>query len=148
MGRSQGARAASASSIEISFEYKSVRCREKLKLVPKVANLKFAANLKARIEHEIAVGTFDYGHHFPNSKRALMFAHHPAQTVTVGELLTDWLKSAHAKLEPETYGDYAEYVANTWRPRFGARKLSDLTLERVEEWISEQTCGRSESSIC
>lgn len=142
MGRGSGARAASATSIEISFEYRGVRCREKLKLPPSPANLKFARNLKARIDHEIAVGSFDYGYHFPRSARARLFARNPAQTVTVGELLTEWLRQAHSKLEPETYGDYAEFVARTWRPRFGKLRLSDLTLERVYEWIGEQTSSR------
>lgn len=142
MGRGTGVSAASASSIEITFEYRGVRCREKLKLPPNAANLKFAGNLKARIEHEIAVGSFDYGFHFPKSRRARTFAKNPAQTLTVGELLTDWLRQAHPQLEPETYGDYAEFVARTWRPRFGKLRLSDLTLDRVYEWIREQTSSR------
>lgn len=142
MGRGSGVRAASASSIEVSFEYRGVRCREKLKLPPSAANLKFAGHLKSRIEHEIAVGSFDYGYHFPRSRRARAFARNPAQTVTVGELLTEWLRQVHPQLEPETYGDYAEFVARTWRPRFGKLRLSDLTLERVYDWMAEQTAGR------
>jgi integrase len=91
MGRGTGVRAISASSIEISFEYRGVRCRERLKLVANVANLKFATNLKARVEHDIAIGSFDYSQHFPRSKKARALSKNPAQIVTVGELLTEWL---------------------------------------------------------
>jgi len=142
MGRGKGARAASASSIEISFEYKGTRCREKLKLAPNVANLKFAANLKARIEHEIVTGSFEYGTHFPRSKRAKLFAKTPATVVTVGELLTEWLASVRKTLEPETYELYARYVRTTWRSEFGPLYLSDLTVTRVQNWIDAQTTSR------
>jgi integrase len=142
MGRGTGVSAASRSSIKISFEYRGVRCREKIKLPPNPANLKFCGNLKATIEREIAIGSFDYAKHFPRSQRAKQFAKNPAQLVTVGELLTDWLASVRGKLEPETYADYAEYVENTWRPRFGTDRLSDFTMDAVEIWISEQTAGK------
>lgn len=142
MGRGTGVSAASRSSIEITFEYRGVRCREKIKLPPNPANLKFCGNLKGTIENEIAMGSFDYAKHFPHSRRAKLFAKNPAQLVTVGELLTDWLKSVRAQLEPETYADYAEYVENTWRPLLGKDRLSDLTRERVTNWIDEQTAGK------
>lgn len=142
MGRGPGVRAASASSIQISFEYRGVRCREKLKLAPTEANLRFGAKLKARIEYEIAVGLFDYGKHFPQSRMARKLSSHPAQLITVGELLTDWLTKVAQELEPETYADYAEYVKNTWRPKFGAMRLSDLTVEKVYEWMAGQTAGK------
>lgn len=142
MGRGTGVRAASASSIEISFEYRGVRCREKIKLPPNQANLKYAGRLKITIEHEIEIGTFDYGKHFPRSKRAKLLAKTPATVVTVGELLTEWLTSVQRKLEPETYDLYERYVRTTWRPRFGRELLIDLTAARLEEWIGEQTTTR------
>lgn len=138
MGRGSGVRAASATSIEISFEYAGSRCREKLKLAPNPPNLRYASNLKARIEHEIAVGSFDYAKYFPKSKRARTLARNPSQTLTVGELLTEWLRHVRSRLEPETYADYAEYVARTWRPTFGMLRLSDLTLERVYDWMADR----------
>ncbi len=143
MGRGPGVRAASASSIQIDFRYRGVRCRERVKLDPMAGTSRnFGRQLKARIEHEIALGTFDYAHYFPDSQRARKFALNPASVVTVGELLTEWLKSVRAQLEPETYGDYAEYVARTWRPRFAALPLSDLTLARVNDWMAEQSSSR------
>jgi integrase len=143
MGRGPGVRAASKTSIQIDFRYRGARCRERVKLDPAAGTSRnFGKQLKARIEHEIALGTFDYAHHFPDSPRARKFAQNPSTVVTVGELLTDWLKSVRAQIEPETYGDYAEYVARTWRPLFGARPLSQLTLALVNDWIAGNTASR------
>lgn len=141
MGRGSGVRAASASSIRIGFEYRG-RCKEIIRLAPNEANLRFARNLKARIEHEIAIGTFDYAKHFPQSRRAKLFAKNPAQLVTVGELLTEWLASVRAQLEPETYADYSEYVENTWRELLGKTRLSDFMASTITEWIAGKTCSR------
>lgn len=142
MGRGSGVRAASATSIEISFEYRGVRCREKIKLAPNPANLKYAGRLKATIEHEITVGSFDYAHHFPRSRRAKLLAKTPATVVTAGELFTEWLKSVHRTLEIEQYDLYERYIRKTWRPRFGKLLLIELTAARLAEWISEQTTSR------
>lgn len=150
MGRGSGVCAASASSIRIGFEYRGARCKEKIRLVPNAANLKFALNLKARIEHEIAMGSFDYAQYFPKSRRAKLFAKNPAQLVTVGELLTAWLASVRPQLEPETYADYSEYVENIWRPLLGAMRLSDFSMSKLTEptaegelsWMAAQACGR------
>lgn len=62
-------------SIRILFMYKGVPCRETLKNIKvNAVNLKYARNLKAQIEHEITLGTFDYLKHFPGSKRGLKLA--------------------------------------------------------------------------
>lgn len=141
MGRGTGVRAASARSIEISFEYHG-RCREKIRLAPNAANLKFVQNLKARIEHDIAVGSFDYGKYFPSSHRAAKLAKNRAAIILCGELFTAWLKHAATQLEPETYGDYKEYIENVWRPRYGAKPITALTLPDLYDWIDGQTAGR------
>lgn len=142
MGTRPGVRASSETSITIDFRFRGVRCREKLKLRPTPANLAFARKLKARIEHEIAVGTFDYAVHFPASPRARSLAKTPALAVTVGELMSEWLQRARPELEPETYRDYAEYVKNTWAEKFGPLTLSAFSRDLVEDWIASQTTSR------
>jgi Arm domain-containing DNA-binding protein len=77
-GAGSGVRAASSSSIEISFELDGVRCREKIKLPPTAVNLRLARNKKSAIVDEIAAATFDYATHFPNSKLAQRMADAPA----------------------------------------------------------------------
>jgi integrase len=142
MGRGQGVRADSASSITIDFYFRGIRCRPKLKLAPTPANRRYAERLKAQILNEIALGTFDFAKHFPDHPHARRLAREPAQVVTVGELLTEWMQAAKAELEPETYGDYRETVDNVWRRELGQLPLAQLTLARVQRWVGEQTVSR------
>jgi len=74
MGRGgRGVRAVS-DSIQITFMYRGVRCRERITLKPTATNLKKAEQHKAAIEHAISIGTFDYSVTFPGSPRAAKFA--------------------------------------------------------------------------
>jgi integrase len=141
MGRGTGVRAATKTSIQISFEYQGVQCRERLRIKPTPENLKYAQRMKGTIEQEIAFGSFDYGKHFPESRHALKFSRDPSRLMLVGKLLTDWLAAARLRLEPETYTDYAEYVENVWRPTFGKLRLCDLTAALVQEWINSYPAG-------
>ena len=60
MGRAgSGVKAASETSIEITFAYRGVRCRERIKLKPTAANLKAAERHRAAILDAIAKGTFE-----------------------------------------------------------------------------------------
>jgi integrase len=78
MGRNgPGLRAASKESIEITFAYRGVRCRERLPLEPTAANLKRAARHRAAIQLAIEDGTFDYARTFPESPRRLLFMTNP-----------------------------------------------------------------------
>ena len=85
--KSAGVRARSESSIQIDFYYRGIRCRERIKLHPTPRNLSYAAKLKARIEHEIATGEFEYKKHFPDSPRAKQFCVVPGDTLTIKDYL-------------------------------------------------------------
>ncbi|WP_414058492.1 Arm DNA-binding domain-containing protein [Pseudomonas sp. HR96] len=67
----RGSSGISDSSIEITFIYRGVRCRERITLKPTATNLKKAEQYKAAIEHAISIGTFDYSVAFPGSARLL-----------------------------------------------------------------------------
>ncbi len=58
------------SNLRITFMWRRRRCRESLGLPITKANIKYAAQLRAAILHEIKLGTFDYARHFPDSKHA------------------------------------------------------------------------------
>jgi integrase len=91
MGRDgRGVRAISDSSIEITFMYRGVRCRERITLKPTATNLKKAEQHKAAIEHGISIGAFDYATTFPGSSRAAKFAP-KASLERVAGFLTRWL---------------------------------------------------------
>jgi integrase len=134
-------RGVSPVSILIDFYYRGVRCKERLKLPPTVANTKFAANLKAQIQAEIARGTFDYGKYFPNSKRARMLSRTPGTAVSIERALAQWLAGMKSQIEHTTYRDYELAIDRVWVPKFGTLRLPELTRAALKEWVSEQTCG-------
>lgn len=140
-GRQAGVRVATASSVTVDFYYRGVRCRERLKLKPTTANLKFAANLRAQIQAEIARGTFDYAEHFPNSSKARMLSRTPGATVTIGPALERWLKGMEGQIAHSTYGDYDLAIQNVWWPACGKMRLTDITRAWLKEWVAERPCG-------
>lgn len=146
MGRGSGVRATTESSIGISFQYRKVRCRERIKLAPTPQNKKFVGRLKATIEHEIAIGTFDYSKHFPDSKRAKRFALGPNAQALLRTALRDYCESLRGSLEPETvrdYGNDSELVA-AWFPK--DRALAEITRAEIRRAISKQNLSRQRIS--
>ena len=91
-------------SIQIDFYYIGKRCRETLKLEPTKPNLTFAKRLKATIQHEIAIGTFDYSKHFPQSKNATLGS--KTSNKTISEALDDYIKSAKRTCALSTWKNY------------------------------------------
>jgi integrase len=146
MGRGKGVRAASKSSIGISFQYNGARCREKLKLAPTPANKKFAERLKATIEHELATGTFDYAKHFPTSKRARKLARTPGAAIKIGEQLITWLDSHENDIEPETFTDYELDIEKRLKPAFGEMYLTDQIVPAVQKWAHDSGLSRKRLS--
>jgi len=142
MGGRTGVSAASASSIQIDFRYGGARCREKLNLPPTKPNLKYAARLKATILHEIALGTFDYAKHFPNSPRAKVLARQRGSVYKVREILGAWLDRVEKTLQPETYADYSEFIRRTWLPLYGDRAADQLPLSVINDWIAAQAMSK------
>lgn len=135
MGRGPGIRALGAHSIQIDFRFRGVRCREVVRLEANKANLRHAANLKARIEHEIAVGTFDYRAHFPDSRRAATFADpDQPEPVRLAKYLDAYVESLESQVEPETLDDYREYATVLGATRWGKGTLQELTRAAVREW--------------
>lgn len=142
MGRGPGIRQR-GDGIQIDFRYRGIRCRELLRLEPTKANLKFAANLKARVEHEIATGTFNYAKFFPNSKRALEADTSPlGSKKLVHEVVDEYVESLAAEIQPETLVDYREYAVVISKTQWGRMPLKDLKEKHVREWASKLEVGR------
>ena len=139
--RPTGVRAATQRSIEIDFYYKGARCRERLKLPPTTANMKFAGNLKAQVEAEIARGTFDYAKFFPDSKRAVTLSRLPGAALTIAKALETWHAGMKSQIEHTTFRDYDLAIQNVWIPAFGTKRLTELTRGDLKEWVSAQSCG-------
>lgn len=140
MGRGPGVRAVGAEAIQIDFRWKGVRCRERLRLRPTEANLKYVRRLKATIEHEIALGTFEYARHFPTARRA--HAGVSAGTTSLSTALQAYIDSLTGSVEPETIREYrrdAEIVAQ-WFPQ---ATLQSLTRAEVRNALAKHNLSRA-----
>jgi integrase len=141
MGRGPGIRAVGPEAIQIDFRWRGIRCRERLRLKPTPANLKFATRLKATIEHEIATGTFDYAKHFPDSDRARKLAS-AGSSLPLRTALRGYVASLAGSVEPETlreYGNDAETIAEG----LGNPSISRLTKAQVRDWIATLQLSKS-----
>ncbi|WP_269519531.1 tyrosine-type recombinase/integrase [Alteromonas sp. BMJM2] len=121
-------------SISIDFQFKGVRCRETLINVRATKdNIKFAANKRTTILHEIVMQTFSYRKHFPNSKRASQFE--PALVVpTVEESLLLWLEGKKSEVSKKTHDLMEKRVHKHIIPKFGPRKIDTLLQSEIKRW--------------
>ena len=138
MGSRRGIRAISASTIQIEFIYRGVRCRERIKLEPTPRNMRYAANFRGAILDAIERGTFEYREFFPNSRRLRQFV--PAgQLKTVGAALDEYLETGEKSLNRSTWLDYRNSVQNKLKPAFGGTPLADLTRADIKAWTATQS---------
>lgn len=135
MGRDgRGVRGVSDSSIEITFMFKGVRCRERIALKPTATNLKRAEQHKAAVEHAIANGTFDYAVTFPNSRRAAQFAPEKCQETLAG-YLARWLAAKQKHVSSSTHEGYRKIVELRLIPALGPHMLTNLTRKLIRDWL-------------
>jgi len=136
MGRGgRGVRAVSDSSIEITFMYRGVRCRERITLKPTATNLKKAELHKAAIEHAISIGTFDYSVTFPRSPRAAKFAPETSRETLSGFLIR-WLNAKEQHVASSTFDGYRKLVTLRLIPALGDTMLVDLKRKAVRDWLN------------
>lgn len=141
MGRDgRGVRAVSDTSIEITFMYRGVRCRERIALKPTATNLKRAEQHKAAVEHAIAAGTFDYSVTFPGSPRAAKFAPE-ASRETVAGFLGRWLESKRKHVSSSTFDGYRKIVELRLVPALGPIMVVDLKRKAVKDWLDTLKVG-------
>jgi integrase len=139
MGRGPGVRSVGREAIQIDFRWRGVRYRERLRLRPTAANLKYAARLKATLEHEIAIGTFDYAKHFPRSVRRA--AHAGSAGIGLKSAMLGYLDSLRGQLEPETLDKYRHDAASVagWFPE---KTLQSLTRADVRNKVASLALSR------
>lgn len=141
MGRGgRGVRAVSDSSIEITFMYRGVRCRERITLKPTATNLKKAEQHKAAIEHAISIGTFDYSVTFPGSARAAKFAPEVSRE-TVNGFLTRWLEGKKKHVASSTFEGYRKLVTLRLIPALGDTMMVELKRKAVRDWLDTLEVG-------
>lgn len=137
MGRDRsGVKTGSASSIEISFNYKGTRCRERLKLKPTPANIKKAEIFRASVLQAIYEGTFVYHESFPDSTRVKEFAEQPGDVQTTADYLDDWLEGKKDHVKASTYDGYRMAV-NMWKTAVGTTALSELKRPNIRKALDD-----------
>lgn len=135
MGRDgRGVRGVSASSIEITFMYRGVRCRERIALKPTATNLKRAEQHKAAVELAIANGTFDYAVTFPNSPRAEQFAPE-ANRETVAGFLARWLEAKKRHVSSSTWEGYRKLIEHRLTPGLGRLMVVEFRRKHAKDWL-------------
>ena len=137
-----------SNSLVIDFRYRGQRCRETLKnLAPTKSNIRFAERKRSAILLEITQGSFDYSHHFPDSRNATKFSDNAAQFKTISTALDEWLAIAKTNVTPNTYRGYAGAVENYVRPAFGSLTLGQLTRTKIQHWIASDLSKLQSSGI-
>lgn len=122
-------------SIVLDFTYMGQRCRETLRVKPTKTSIKEASRKREAILYEIAMGTFEYGCHFPTSKNALKFSRNKGALITIEQALKGWLKKAEKRCQFSTIRDYNSAVYYHLIPTFGSLTLDEFKLSHVYEWL-------------
>ncbi len=127
-------------AIEIQFQFRGVTCKEMLSSLnpDKKGDQRYAINLKAEIENAIERQTFRYTDYFPDSRRARLFGH-AVSTVTVKDLLEEWLKDVERTHPHSTYRCYKKSCNAHLIPEFGSIRARELTPQQIREWVRSRT---------
>lgn len=135
MGRGPGVRAVSGRSLQLDFKWQGVRYRPRLRLTPTPANIRYAARLKATIEHEIATRTFDLGKHFPE------LAKRTPNGTRLSHIMGDYIRGLSKELEPETIEEY-ENDAEIFAAGVEDPPASQLTRARIRKWVNDSSLSK------
>lgn len=131
-----GVKPATESSIEITFQYQGVRCRERIALKPTPANLKRVEQHRAAIEYSIREGTFDYAATFPNSTRAGKLVRTVPELMTLTVWLETWLARVKTDLKASTFDGYRKIINGQLIPALGNKTVQEFKRKDVREWFA------------
>ncbi|MFR9719929.1 Arm DNA-binding domain-containing protein [Aeromonas diversa] len=125
-------------TINITFTYRGVRCREPLSNLPNTqANIRYASRLLAEIQGKIERGQFSYADHFPRSKKLKLFGA-GSRAARVEDYLDEYLVRCERRgLSPSTIAGYRKCknaLANLHKIL-----ISELTPAILKTWLSETT---------
>lgn len=127
----------SGETINITFTYKGVKCREPLSnLEVNNKNLKYAERTLGEIHNKIERGTFIYAEYFPRSARLKIFGN-AATGKTVKMYLDEYLKICETRnLSPSTIGGYKK--CRNALSELHIFPASELTPAALKTWIQNQ----------
>lgn len=125
-------------TINITFTYKGVKCREPLSnLEVSSKNLKYAERTLGEIHNQIERGTFVYAEYFPRSARLKLFGN-AAAGKTIKMYLDEYINICETrKLSPSTIGGYKKCCSAL--AALHSLPASELTPAAMKAWIQSRT---------
>lgn len=139
MGRNGiGVKAASKTSIEITFQFNGIQCRERIKLKPTSVNLTRAENHRRAIIEAIENGTFDYSVTFPDSKNIVRVKE--PDPLTLGQYLDDWLIRRKKQIKTSTFVGYSKIIKSV-NQQIGNIPIKDFRRKHAAEFAASLNCG-------
>ncbi|MBL5932264.1 site-specific integrase [Lelliottia amnigena] len=125
-------------TINITFTYRGVKCREPLSnLEVNNKNLKYAERMLGEIHNKIERGTFVYAEYFPRSARLKIFGN-AATGKTVKMYLDEYLKICETRgLSPSIIDGYKK--CRSALASLNIFPASELTPAALKNWIQSQT---------
>lgn len=129
-------------TIQISFIFRNVECKETISLPPTKENIRRAVNKRNIILAEIDARTFDYFAHFPKSPKAKLFSE-TKKRITLGELLTKQIEDYQKMYEKgnlsiSTLVGYKK-INNMLLKFFNNIYINDLTSHDIRLWLEQQS---------
>lgn len=124
-------------TINITFTYKGVKCREPLSnLEVNNKNIKYAERTLGEIHNKIERGTFNYAEYFPRSARLKIFGH-AAFGKTIKMYLDEYIDICETRnLSPSTIGGYKK--CRSALSSLHILPASELTPATLKQWIQSQ----------
>lgn len=124
-------------TINITFTYKGVKCREPLSnLEVNNKNIKYAERTLGEIHNKIERGTFNYAEYFPRSARLKIFGN-AASGKTIKMYLDEYINICETRnLSPSTIGGYKK--CRSALSSLHILPASELTPAALKQWIQNQ----------
>lgn len=121
-------------TINITFTFKGVRCREPLSNLPNTtANVRYASRLLGEIQGKIERGQFAYADYFPKSKKLRMFGG-ASIAAKVSDYLDEYLHRCESRgLSPSTMVGYRK--CHKALADLHGITVSDLAPAQVKNWL-------------
>lgn len=125
-------------TINITFTYKGVKCREPLSnLDVNSKNIKYAERLLGEIHNKIERGKFNYADQFPRSKRLKIFGNNRSDR-SVKDYLDEYISLCGLRgLSPSTITGYKK--CRTALSELHKMHVVNITTAIIKNWIKNQT---------
>lgn len=127
----------SGQTIQITFTYRGILCRESLsRLDVNNKTLKYASRLLGEIQNKIALGTFAYIDYFPKSNKAVLFGE-VNKSKRVKEYLDEYIEICiNRQLSPSTIDGYRKCIGSL--VDLHNLPVTKLSASSMKAWISNK----------